>query len=81
MDRIARDEVRGLKEKLYPFTLSHIIYFIIVTGLTMYITGWFLKYRLIRWIYVGTIIVITASIWQGGKKEDAIENIFKLATI
>lgn len=54
-----------IEKKLYPFTIIHIISFIIITAITMYITDFFIQYTLIRWIYFTTIIVIVANIYNG----------------
>ena len=57
----------NIETKLYPFTIIHIIYFIIITGVTIYITKFFIQYTLIRWIYVTSIIVIVVNVYNGKK--------------
>jgi len=76
--KVGMDEI---KKNLYPVTIPHLLYVIIGTGISLYVTGLFLKYKLIRWIYIGTIIVLTTTLFRQGDKEDAVKNIFKLATI
>jgi vacuolar-type H+-ATPase subunit I/STV1 len=82
MDVVFNTGVEYVRKQLYPFTISHLIYFMIITGITTYIIDYFLKYRLIRWIYIGTMIVIIASLYNdGGNKREIATDIFKLATI
>ncbi len=70
-----------LHDKLYPFTIWHLITVIFVTAVTYYITEYFLGFKLVRWIYIGTIIVIGASMYKRGDGQDAAKDIFKLATL
>lgn len=71
----------SLKQMLYPFTLKHLIYFIIITGITTYITEYFLKFKLLKWIYVGTVSVIIATLYNKGDDKDVALDVFKLATL
>ena len=57
----------NIETQLYPFTIIHIIYFIIITGITIYITKFFIQYTLIRWIYYTSIIVIVVNVYNGKK--------------
>ncbi len=52
---------QNIKEKLYPFTLKHLFYFTIITIINTIILNYFLNFRLFKWIYVGTSIVIIAT--------------------
>jgi vacuolar-type H+-ATPase subunit I/STV1 len=82
MDFVFNTGVEYVRKQLYPFTISHLIYFMIITGITTYIIDYFLKYKLIRWMYMGTMIVIIASLYNdGGDKKEIATDIFKLATI
>ena len=68
----------------YPTSLRHFIYIAIYFVLTFYITDYFLNFKLIRWIYVGTLIVIIASLFREPTKENEkriTEDVFKLATL
>ncbi len=70
-----------LHDKLYPFTIWHLITVLFVTAVTYYITEYFLGFKLVRWIYIGTLIVIGASMYKQGDGKDAAKDIFKLATL
>lgn len=75
---------RYIQNKVGTFTLFHIIYFIIGTAITIYITRYFLQFKLFKWIYVGTLIVLIATLYNQGRSEDReeiAEEIFKLALI
>jgi hypothetical protein len=65
-----------LKEQLYPFTITHLIIFIIFTAVTYYITDYFLKFKLIKWIYFGTCLVIAANLYNQGNDKEAAKDIF-----
>lgn len=82
MDNVLRKGTEYLHTRLYPYTFDHLIYFIIISGISAYILDYFLKYKLIRWIYIGTMIVIIATVYNdGGDKKEIAADIFKLATI
>lgn len=67
-----------VKQQLYPFTLTHLAYFAIFTVVTTYILNYFLKFRLLKWIYVGTLVVIGATLYNRGDDEEAALDAFKL---
>ena len=48
------------KERYYPTSIQHFIYIIIYLLITYYISDYFLNFKLIRWIYIGTLIVAIA---------------------
>lgn len=70
-----------IKRKLYPFTFRHILYLILFTAVTTYIVDYILQFRLLKWIYFGTLSVIVATLYNQGDDTDAALNIFKLATL
>lgn len=55
-----------VEQQIYPFTVKHILYFIIVTAVTYYITEYFIRFKLLKWIYFGTLIVIGANMLNQG---------------
>lgn len=66
---------------LYGLSFKHVIWFIIVSIITYYITEFFLQYKLLRWIYGGTIAVIIANLYNSGDKKDAAIDVYKLITL
>ena len=70
-----------LEEQLYPFTITHLITFTLFTAITYYITEYILKFKLLKWIYIGTLIVIIANLYRQGDDKKAAKDIFKLATL
>jgi hypothetical protein len=58
-----------------------ILYFIIVTVITGIIADYFLKYKLFKWLYFGTLTVIVISLLKQGNDKEAAAEIFKLARI
>lgn len=73
-----------VKQTYYPTSLRHFVYITIYFIITFYITDYFLNFKLIKWIYVGTIIVIIASLYREPTKENEKKiatDLFKLATI
>jgi hypothetical protein len=75
------DFFENIKRSLYPYTLKHLIIFLLTTAITTYITEYLLKYKLIKWIYVGIITVVIATLYNQGKSGKAAVDIFKLTTI
>lgn len=76
-----RNVLENITKGLEPFTLKHLIIFILTTAITTYITNYFLQYKLLKWLYVGIITVIIASLYNQGRGDKVVVNIFKLATI
>ena len=70
-----------LEEQLYPFTITHLITFILFTAISYYVTEYILKLRLIKWIYIATLIVLIANLYKVGDDKKAAKDIFKLATL
>ena len=70
-----------LEEQLYPFTITHLIGFIIFTAISYYTTEYILQFKLLKWIYTETIIVLIASIYKQHDYVKAVRDIFKLATL
>lgn len=78
------------KERYYPTTIAHFVYIIIYFIITFYVTDYFLNFKLFKWIYMGTIIVILITLYNKGennkyldrkdKKKVAME-VFNLATL
>jgi hypothetical protein len=73
--------IENIKRSLYPYTLKHLIIFIISTAITTYITDYFLQYKLLKWLYFGIITVIIATLYNQGREDKVAVDIFKLATI
>jgi hypothetical protein len=81
MENVWNWSIDYVKNKLYPFTLQHLIYAIVTTVAVYYVTEYFLKFRLIRWIYFGTLTVIAAALFNNGEPAKGGAEIFKIATI
>jgi hypothetical protein len=81
MDNIINSIIDYIQERIYPLTFTHILYLAIITWLSSHITRYFLNYRLVKWIYIGTILVLIANLYNQGSKGEATKDIFKLATI
>lgn len=73
--------INYVKNKLYPFTLSHLIYVIITSIVVYYITEYFLRFYLIRWIYFGTLTVIAATLFNNGEPKRGTSEIFKIVSV
>lgn len=86
MDNIINAALEYVQENIYPLTFRHLVYIGILTWISSHITSYFLNFRLVKWIYIGTIIVIIANIYNQGNELNAattvtVKDIFKLATI
>jgi hypothetical protein len=66
---------------MLQISLDKIIYFIIATVITGLILDYFLKYKLFKWLYFGTLTVIVINLLKQGDDKKAAADIFKLATI
>ncbi len=81
MGAFGTDMIDSIRSQLYPFTLKHLMYFILITVITTYITEYFLRFRLLKWIYIGTLTVLVINLYKDGDKIGLADNIFKLATV
>jgi hypothetical protein len=66
---------------MYKFSFEHIVYFIVITVITGAIIEYFIRYKLFKWIYFGTLIVIIVNLVKHGNDTEAATEIFKLARI
>ncbi len=57
------------------------IYFLTISFITGLVIDYFLQYRLLKWIYFGTLTVIAVTLYNHGDDKDAATEIFKLARI
>lgn len=81
MESVYQTILYHIDQRLYPYTPYHLISFVIITAATYFIIDYFLKFKLIKWIYFSTLIVLAANLYNHGNKQDAVKDIFKLATI
>jgi hypothetical protein len=58
--------LRDVKERLYPITLSNLLYTAVVFLVGGLLTEYLCGYTLFRWIYVGFGAVLVASVYQQG---------------
>jgi hypothetical protein len=69
MDGLMAVKEAGLtdvKERLYPITLSNLLYTAVVFFVGGVLTEYLIGYTLFRWIYFGFGAVIIASVYQQG---------------
>lgn len=74
-------DIDSIKEYFYPFTFRHIFYIIGGFIITTYITNLFLSFKLLKWIYIGTFIVLIANLYKHGDDKKVVKDVFKLATV
>jgi len=58
--------LRDVKERLYPVTVAHVLYTVMVFLVGGLITEYLCGYTLFRWIYLGFGAVLVASVYQQG---------------
>jgi hypothetical protein len=69
VERVYDTGVTYAKDRYYPTSFRHFVYIAIYFLITYYVTDYFLDFRLIRWIYLGTLVVIVATLLVGPKKD------------
>jgi len=72
---------KNLENAFYPFHLTHVIYFLIVTYIGFVILNHFLRFRWFRWFYVSMVLITFASFFKHGNKKGEVKDILKLATV
>jgi Ca2+-dependent lipid-binding protein len=70
-----------IEQQMYPFTLTHLLYFLAFTLITTVVSEYIFRWRLLKWIYVAIVIVTGATLFRSGDKKVVIGDIFKLATV
>lgn len=73
--------IRWLKKQWRMLTFEHLIYLLLISFILSYITEYLLKYKLLKWIYIGTITVIIITLYNQGNDREAVETVYKLALI
>ena len=81
MDHLWYKSISSIREFIYPFTFQHMFLIIIGAIISTYVSDFFLSFRLLKWIYVGTLIVLITTLYKQGDNKKAAKDIFKLATI
>jgi hypothetical protein len=86
VDNVYKTGIQYAKKKYYPTSIKHFIYAIIYLLITYYITDYFLNFKLIRWIYVGTLVVAIATLYHEPyqmeeRNKKIAKDLFSLATI
>lgn len=70
-----------LKEQWKTLTFKHVLYLIIISIIFSYITNYLLKFKLLKWIYVGTFIILIFNLYNQGDDKTAIVDIYKLSLL
>jgi len=73
--------INSIQQFIYPFTFEHIFYIIVGFIISTYISDYFLQFKLLKWIYIGTLIVLIANLYKQGDDKKVAKALFKLATI
>lgn len=81
MDHLWYQGINSIRQFIYPFTFEHIFYIIGGAIISTYISDYITSFRLLKWIYIGTLIVLIATLYKHGDDKKAAKDIFKLATL
>lgn len=69
-----------VREQIYPVTFTHIVYLIVFTVISTYVTNYFLNFRVFKWLYFGSMALFTIVFFRQGEKGKAAGEVFRLAT-
>ena len=81
MENVTHASKEYIRKRLYPFTLKHVIYVVVFTVLTTIVSEYVFRFRLLKWIYAGTMAVLAINVYKQGDNKKAVGDIFKLATV
>jgi hypothetical protein len=85
MDAIVEILTSRLPRLLYPFTVEHLISFLVASLVAFYVIEHLLRIKWFRRLYIAILILSISSIWQQGDKKEAAKeaakDIFKLAIL
>ena len=81
MDHLWYRSINSIQQFIYPVTFKHIFYIIVGFIISTYISDYFLQFKLLKWIYIGTLIVLITNLYKHGDDKKVAKDLFKLATI
>ncbi len=81
MDAVIEILTSRLPHLLYPFSVSHLLLFLVASCVAFYIMETVLRITWFRSIYIVFLILTISSMWQQGDKKEVAKDIFKLALL
>jgi len=70
-----------VNKNMYPLTWQHAVGIVVVSVLGYYITDALFRIPVVRWTYVGVLVIFIANLFHRGEKGKAAADIFKLALV
>jgi len=70
-----------INKNMYPLTWQHAVGFIVVSVIGYYVVNALFRIPVVRWTYMGVLVMFIASLFHRGEKGKAAADIFKLALV
>jgi hypothetical protein len=81
MDAVVEILTSRLPRLLYPFSVEHLLLFLIASYLAFYAMEIVLRITWFRRLYIAFLVITLSSMWQQGDKKEVAKDIFKLAMV
>jgi hypothetical protein len=81
MDAVIEILTSRLPRLLYPFTIGHLLLFLVASYIAFYSIETVLRITWFRSLYIAFLVITLSSMWQQGDKKEIAKDIFKLAMV
>lgn len=75
------DVIPLVNKNMSPLTWQHALGIVVLMVAGYYIMHWVASHPLVRWAYMGVLVIFIANLFHRGEKGKAAANIFKLALV
>jgi hypothetical protein len=70
-----------VNKNMYPLTWRHAVGIVIFAVIGYYVMNPLFRIPIVRWTYMGVLVIFIANLFHRGKKGKATVDIFKLALV
>jgi hypothetical protein len=78
---IGLDIMERIHKNVGPWTWKHVVGIAFVAIVAYYVSDYLFHFKVVRWIYMGILVVFIVSFLHQGKKGKAAVDVFKLALV
>lgn len=75
------EAIHLVNQNISPLTWQHALGIVALAMVGYYVMQWIVSYPLLRWAYMGVLVIFIANLFHRGEKGKAVVNIFKLAMV
>jgi amino acid permease len=68
-------------KNMFPLTWQHAVGIVVLMVAGYYVMRWVMVHPLLRWTYIGVLVIFIVNLFHRGQTGKAAANIFKLALV